>query len=73
MWLQIGMDSMLKLLWEFIIQTGFAVHAIQMLHSPIVSKSICSLRVPALFFKSFVRTVTQPNIGSVRIKIILSK
>jgi hypothetical protein len=25
MWLQIGMDSMLKLLWEFIIQTGFAV------------------------------------------------
>jgi hypothetical protein len=25
MWLQIGMDLMLKLLWEFIIQTGFAV------------------------------------------------
>ncbi len=25
MWLQIGMDSMLKLLREFIIQTGFAV------------------------------------------------
>jgi hypothetical protein len=26
MWLQIGMDSMLKLLREFIIQTGFAVY-----------------------------------------------
>jgi hypothetical protein len=28
MWLQIGMDSMLKLLREYIIQTGFAVYTV---------------------------------------------
>jgi hypothetical protein len=47
-----------------------SAHAIQMLHSRKVSKSICSLRVPALFFKSFERTVTQPYIGSVRIQLL---